>query len=49
MSNTYLLPHYDPELWYKVSMLVSKRKITIKDLILKLLREEVEKDEKEGE
>ena len=45
MSNVYMLMHNDPELWEKLLILVAKKKTNIKALILKLLREEIKKNE----
>ena len=42
----YTLKKIDSELWYKVKTLALKRRTSIKGLIIDLLKQEIEKEEK---
>jgi len=48
MSTSYLLHHNQPDMWRKVIQLVAARDISIKDLILRLLQEELEREEEKN-
>ena len=45
---SYILKNVDDELWWRIKVLVAKRKTTIKELIVRLLWEEANKERDES-